>query len=139
MQLLSILADRKKRKIVVLAVLFAILCAVVYLQFFCQEKIQEGALTVVICPECKDKSIKRIKDINDPAEVACNCNLCKGKLGYGWKCEDCNYEYPIKDGFKASTRQMKTMAKFQLVLDHEKCPNCGSTRTHPISVSTFVK
>jgi len=140
MKLLSaILMDKKKRNIFILAILFMILGAVIYLQFFNQEKILEGALCVVICPECKEKTIKLIKDINDPNEAACNCDQCKGKLGYGWKCDDCNYEYAVRDDFKVSTKDMKTMAKFQLVLDHEKCPNCGSTRTHPISVSTFEK
>ena len=132
--------NKKKRNLLILGILFAILGTVIYFQFFNQEKMQEGALCVVMCPECKEKTIKRIKDINDPNEVACNCDLCKGKLGYGWKCEDCSYEYALKDDFKTSSvKGVKTMAKFQLVLEHEKCPNCASTRTHPISVSTFQK
>lgn len=140
MKLLSeLLADRKKRNVVILTILFVILGTVIYFQFFNQEKIQEGALCVVMCPECKDKTIKRIKDINDPHESACNCDSCHGKLGYGWKCEDCGYEYAVRSEFKASVKEMKTMAKFQLALEHEKCPNCASTRAHPISVSTFTK
>ncbi len=51
--------------------------------------------------------------------------------------EERDFEFPVIPVDKPPAEEMakmKTMGKFNYVLQSRKCPNCGSIRTTPISV-----
>ena len=134
---LQLIKNKRVVNLVVLAILTIILGIVVYGKYFSSTPLPEGAFRVVKCSGCGDQSVKQIKDINDSRDPKCICGKCKKPLGYAFKCEDCDFEYPVIPVDKAPTAEilkMKTMGKFNYVLQTRKCPNCGSIRTTPISV-----
>ena len=133
--ILKILRDKKKRDKILVVVLSIVLIITVYVNFFRHTHIPEGADRVVICNECGDKTVKLIKDIADDKEAGCKCGKCGGRYGYGFKCEDCSFEWAlIPPNNPPAVQKLKTMGKFQYALELQKCPNCSSTRTYPISV-----
>jgi predicted RNA-binding Zn-ribbon protein involved in translation (DUF1610 family) len=132
---------KNKRAInpVILAILTIVLGVVVYLQYFSGTPPPEGALRVVKCSGCGNKSVNQIKDINDRNDPRCICAKCRKPLGYAFKCDDCDFEFsviPIDKPPAGEMAKMKTMGKFTYVLQMRKCPNCGSTRTTPVSVES---
>jgi hypothetical protein len=134
MNLIARLKEKKRIKIIVLIVLFLILAVIIYFQLFHYTPPPEGALRMTMCPQCKEIIVKRIIDISDVNEKACLCEKCKVHLGYAYKCEDCQREFPVNPIFKPmSEKAVKTMGKFKYITEQEKCPNCGSTRTRPIN------
>ena len=129
--------NKRVMKIVMLGVLTIVLAVVVYIEFLSRTPPPEGALRIVKCSGCGDQVVKRIKDINDRRDPKCTCGKCGKPLGYAFKCEDCDFEFPVIPVDKppaGEVAKMKTMGKFNYVLQMRKCPNCGSTRTNPISV-----
>ena len=88
-----------------------------------------GALTCVICVECQYRTNMLVHDINDPKYV---CHKCGGKLALAWKCDDCQFEYPLVPRPPSDKKLLKTMAKFNAANDLCRCPNCGSTSTSAI-------
>lgn len=127
---------KKQRNYVLLAVLLTILAILVYIQFFLYADPPEGALRVVRCPQCREQFVRLIKtDVSDPNDPACKCPKCRVQLGYAYKCDTCDYEYTMMADIPApKSKELKTMGKFQHILDQMKCPNCKSDKTHPISV-----
>ncbi|MFA6292801.1 MAG: hypothetical protein WC637_13520 [Victivallales bacterium] len=128
---------KRVMKIVLLGVLTVVLIVVVYIQFLSRTPAPEGALRVVKCSVCGDQVVKMIKDINDKSDTRCTCGKCGKPLGYAFKCDDCDFEFPVIPVDKPPAEEMakmKTMGKFTYVLQMRKCPNCGSTRTTPMSV-----
>lgn len=83
---------------------------------------------VVICLVCDFKGVLRIEDI----ETA-RCPRCGGRLGYVWKCAECDYEfiYVPRDIQKKSSRTLKEIQEFRVF--EQRCPNCRSLITSPVS------
>jgi len=134
---------KSKRTImpVILAILTIVFGLILYIDYFSLIPQPEGALRVVKCSGCGDKSVNQIKDINDRRNPKCTCVKCGKPLGYAFKCDDCDFEFPVIPVDKPPAEEMakmKTMGKFAYVLQMRKCPNCGSTRTTPISVENKV-
>lgn len=123
--------NKKKRDIALLIILFGILLGILLIRVLNYQRPEEGSLRVVICGSCKHRMIKQIKDIDEPENV---CPECGKKVAYGWKCDVCGYEYPLILQ-EIPTLQKKTMDKFRAVLEMQRCPNCGSTETHPLSIN----
>lgn len=137
--ILQLIKSKRAINIVVLAVLSVILGAVIYIEYFSRTPPPEGALRVVKCSGCGDKCVNLIKDINDRRDPKCACVKCGKPLGYAFKCDDCDFEFPLIPLDKPSVEEigkMKTMGKFNYVLQTRKCVNCGSIRTTPISVES---
>lgn len=135
--LLQMMKNKNAVKIVILSVLTIVLASIVYVDYFSRTPPPEGALRVVKCSGCGDQGVKMIKDINDRRDPKCICGKCKKPLGYAFKCDNCDFEYPVIPVEKppaGEMAKMKTMAKFTYVLQERKCPNCGSVSTTPISV-----
>ena len=131
--------NRRVINIIALAILTIVLCVVVYIQYFSATPPPEGAFRVVKCPGCGAQYEKMIKDINDSRDANSICSKCKKPLGYAYKCDDCDFEFPVIPAAKPSASEiskMKTMGKLKYVLQARKCPNCGSTSTVPISVKS---
>ena len=129
--------NKRVMKFAMLGVLSIVLIVVVYIQFLSRTPSPEGALRVVKCSACGDQVVKRIKDINDSRDSRTVCAKCSKPMGYAYKCNDCDFEFPVIPVDKppaAEMAKMKTMGKFNYVLQMSKCPNCGSTRTTPMSV-----
>jgi ribosomal protein S27E len=135
METLSLMMkNRGATRLAVLAVLTILLGVVVYIEYFSRTPPPEGAFRVVKCSGCGDQTVKQVKDINDPK---CICGKCGKALGYAFKCDNCDFEFPVIPVDKppaGEMTKMKTMGKFNYVLQIRKCPNCGSTSTTPISV-----
>ncbi len=111
------------------------LASVVYLNFFRVAPEERGALRTLKCPKCRHVEEKVVVDISDPAETQCTCSECGERMGYLFKCEDCQYEFSLIEKEPPKPEPgMKTMAKFHLALEARKCPNCGSTHTGPVPV-----
>ena len=120
-----------------LGILTIVLGVVVYAQYFSRSAPPEGALRVVKCSACGEQNVKLIKDINDKHDPKCSCGKCGKKLGYAFKCDECDFEFPVIPVEKPSAveiSKMKTMSKFTYALQVQKCPNCGSIQTTAISV-----
>jgi hypothetical protein len=116
--------------------LLIVWAVVLYVQFFSYNTPPEGALRMVMCYQCKVKYPEIIKDIADSDDPRCFCKKCGGRLGYAHKCEECQYEYSINPLLSIPPPEgtKKTMGKFEYVLEMQKCPNCGSTKTGPICI-----
>ncbi|MFZ2656875.1 MAG: hypothetical protein WAX69_18220 [Victivallales bacterium] len=137
MRFFEIFTNRTKRNTIAVIVLAIVLAVTVYIQFFCQPALSEGALRVVRCPDCDAQAVHKVKDVGDPNDANNKCHACGRQVGYAFKCEDCDKEFsmvPIGKVPPDGLDKMKTMGKFQYALQEQKCPNCGSVRTHPISV-----
>ena len=135
--LLQLIKNKRVVNLVILAILTIVLGVVVYVEYFSRTPPPEGAFRVVKCSGCGDQSVKQIKDISDRSDPKSICGKCKKPLGYAFKCGDCDFEYPVIPVDKPPVEEilkMKTMGKFNYVLQTRKCPNCGSIRTTPISV-----
>jgi ribosomal protein S27E len=129
-----LLKNKRTVKLVILAILTLVLGVVVYIEYFSHTPPPEGAFRIVKCTGCGDQTVKQVKDINDPG---CICGKCGKPLGYAFKCDVCDFEFPVIPVDKppaGEMAKMKTMGKFNYVLKIRKCPNCGSTSTTPISV-----
>ncbi len=135
--LLQLMKNKRVLKIVMLGVLTIVLIVVVYIQFLSRTPPPEGALRVVKCSVCGDQVVKMIKDINDRSDSRTVCGKCGKQIGYAYKCTDCDFEFSVIPVDKPPTGEMakmKTMGKFNYVLQTSKCTNCGSTSTTPMSV-----
>ena len=133
----GIIRHRRVIKFSILGALIIVLGVVVYVQYFSRTPPPEGALRIVKCAACGDRSVKLIKDINDRHDPKCVCGKCGKPVGYAFKCDNCDFEFPVipeDKPFPEATSKMKTMGKFKHVLQLRKCLNCGSTQTHPMSV-----
>ncbi len=133
-----LIKNKRFISLAVLGILITVLGIVVYVQYFSRPAPPGGALRVVKCADCGDKSVKLImKDINDKQDPKCTCGKCGKKLGYAFKCDECDFEFPVIPVEKPSSveiSKMKTMGKFTYALQVQKCPNCGSIQTTAISV-----
>ncbi|MFA6568865.1 MAG: hypothetical protein WCS96_11685 [Victivallales bacterium] len=137
--ILALVKNRRVISLAILAILAIVLGVVVYIQYFSRTPPPEGALRVVKCSSCGDQGVKLIKDINDRHDPRCTCGKCGKLLGYAFKCDECDFEFPVFPINKAPSggmSKMKTMDTFNYVLQMRKCPNCGSTETTPISVES---
>lgn len=123
--------NKKRRDITLLVILLGILLVILLVRILNYQSPEEGSLRVVICGSCKHQMIKQIKDIDDPEHI---CPECGGEIAYAWKCDACGYEYPLILP-PIPTSQKKTMDKFKAVVEMQRCPNCGSTETHPLSIN----
>ncbi len=138
-KIFEFISNRNLRNRIILSLLVVIFCVVCYIQFFSGKAPEEGELRAVKCSECGHQAVKKIKDINDTHDPLTHCEKCGKSVGYAYKCENCDFEFslipapipPPKD-----IKKMKTMAKFEYALEGMKCPNCGSTQTHPILVES---
>ncbi len=137
MNLGLIFSNWRNIKYLITAILAIVLVVTVYIQFLSVPRAEAGALRLLQCPECEHKAVKRVKDINDTNEPATHCEKCNKQVGYAYKCEDCDREFsvvPVDRPSPEDLAKLKTMAKFQYSLQMYKCPNCGSIRTHPMSL-----
>ena len=134
---LRLIKNRNVINIAILGILAIIMVVVVYIVYFSHSPPPEGALRVVKCTGCGEKSVNLIKDINDSHDPKCICGKCGKPLGYAFKCEVCDFEYPVIPLDKqvaVEISKMKTMGKFKYVLQTRKCTNCSATSTNPMSV-----
>lgn len=127
-----IAARNKAVKIGVLIMLFIVLVFVVIYQLLPEKKVPDGALRVVMClnPHCRYKTVRRIVNIQDPKY---RCEKCNGRIGYAWKCGECDFEFAYDPG-KIKPKGKKTMDMFRAVVEARACPNCNSNDTFPIPV-----
>jgi ribosomal protein S27E len=135
--LLQLIKNKRKVNLVILAVLTLVLVVLVCAQYFSSTPQPEGAFRVVKCSGCGDQGVKQIIDVDDRSDPKCTCGKCGKALGYAFKCDNCDFEFPLIPIDRPSASEMskmKTMGKFKYVLQTRKCPNCGSTSTTPISV-----
>ncbi|HPN84316.1 MAG TPA: hypothetical protein PK821_03170 [Victivallales bacterium] len=118
--------NKKKIEWTLALILTFILIVIIYLQFFKQDAITEGAERAVYCTACKSIGEKVILDIDDDKDQRNYCKLCGGRLRYACKCEACQYEFPLSPLVAPKDEEIKnTMDKFRYLRDREKCPNCG--------------
>ena len=129
--------DRKIRNISILTLISVILgCILVYRIVSAPEPVDPGANRVVICRDCGNVEVMRVNDINDPE---LKCSKCGGRVAIAWKCNKCKYQYYIAEQ-KFNTKNMKTMQRFQKVVESRRCPNCGETRdTRPMTIKDMEK
>ena len=133
----GLIKNKRVISIAVLGILIIVLGIVVYIQYFSRTAPPEGSLRVVKCSSCGEQGVKLIKDINDKHDPKCSCGKCGKKLGYAFKCDECDFEFAIIPDDKPlpdAISKMKTMGKFKYILQQRKCPNCGSIQTTAISV-----
>ncbi len=131
----EILKNRITRNYTILSLLVIMLFAILYFNFLRDSSDPEkGALRAVRCPVCHEQAVKQVVDINDKSEAACSCAKCGAQLCYSYKCSDCQYEFALVPQKIYKLTGLKTMEKFHVVLETQKCPNCGSIRTEPMSI-----
>jgi DNA-directed RNA polymerase subunit RPC12/RpoP len=131
-KLLTFFMDSKKRNKIILALLLFILFIVLIdrATLLSQEKkkTSPGTLRAMMCVRCLNKEVRRVKELKK-----CRCSKCGGQLGFAYKCDVCDKEFPvILKPIKGKTKH----SEIQFMLTVQKqCPNCNSQKTHPLSVS----
>jgi rubredoxin len=124
--------NRQRRNVVLLVVLSAILAVVATVRLMDKSTVPDGALNRVVCSQCGFQTDMMVVDIDDPKYV---CPKCQGKLVNLWKCEDCQFEYPQPPRIPPKDIPEKTMAKFRLIMEMHRCPNCGSLSTAQVGAA----
>jgi predicted RNA-binding Zn-ribbon protein involved in translation (DUF1610 family) len=128
--------DKPKRDKTLLIVFCVILLlTITYRLLKSEPKPPEGTLKAVYCLNCGNKDVIRVKDINNPKY---KCKKCGGRLAITWKCRDCGFEFPFKQG-KVNKEGLSRSELFMKLDQLRKCPKCGSLRTHALSPKTFKK
>lgn len=92
-------------------------------------------MRVVICRRC---SFCEIRDIVPDRIHRYRCSRCDGKLGFAWKCADCDYEFPLVQRYIAPGSMSK---KDELArrMDEWRCPNCRRAECYQMGVIEFGK
>ena len=126
----------KKRQLrilvmIVVIVLLGLISAAVNLTSGEKRK-DPGVPRWVTCQKCHWKGVTNILDINADESPQNKCKKCGGRLTYLWICDSCDQEFPGKLKAKPVVVGKKhTMDLFRALTELNKCPNCGSTNTHP--------
>ncbi|MBN1865243.1 MAG: hypothetical protein JW808_10115 [Victivallales bacterium] len=123
---------RLRNKAVLGVVLFVLAILLIYSLLTREPPPPEGAIRVVICEDCGETYATRIKDIDDPGDKRNKCRVCGGKLALAWKCRECKFEFP-ENKIASDGKLDNTMKKYQAVVNANRCPNCGSLATAPMS------
>jgi len=120
--------NKNIRNVIILIILSVILVSIVAFQLTnVKEKAPEGAERVIMCTKCSNVETRRIKTIKDQG-----CSKCKGRMGYAYKCKECEFEFPVYIQYRYGKLSKKDILKNQL--QEHACPNCSSSATKTISV-----
>jgi DNA-directed RNA polymerase subunit RPC12/RpoP len=119
----GIFADRKRRNIIILSILI-IIFLIILLNLTGKEKDFKRS-RFILCPECHYTGVVEVERIED-----IRCPQCNSKVGYDWKCIDCEFEFPlIRREIPPGKMSKKELIKYRI--RESKCPKCGSLRTFP--------
>lgn len=122
----EVFANRKRRNIIILSVLIIVFILIIA-NLVNREKDFKRSRHI-ICPECHFTGVvnfERIKDIR--------CPKCNSKVGYDWKCIDCEFEFPlVRREIPQGKMTKKQLAEYRK--RESRCPKCGSMRTFPKKV-----
>ncbi len=117
--------ERNKLTIERISLLLLLLAMAVLLpRLFKDPDIEEK---MVVCFACRNTDLMRI---NARKIEEFKCSVCGGRIGIGWKCRDCHYEFPII--IKPPPPEIKKDEYPGYYLNFCKCPNCGSVNTDPM-------
>ncbi len=125
--------NKNKRKTVILVGTAIILVLVFLIRLAaCKEDPlpPEGSIRVLICPNCNEKQLVRVKDMQKETHL---CSKCETKLSKCLKCGDCGFEFPYSDTEIAVSGKGSKAQKFTRLNEMRKCPQCGSINTHMLS------
>ena len=125
--------DKKKCKTLILvgSAVFLVLVFLIRLVACSAEPLPpEGSSRVLICPNCNERQIVRVKDMHKETHL---CRKCEAKLSKCLKCGDCGFEFPYSDAEIAISGKGNKAQKFTRLNEMRKCPQCGSINTHIIS------
>jgi ribosomal protein S27AE len=128
------------RNLLILGVVIVILLGILSYRVTSEPpKPPEGAKVVVICKSCKKRMIKRIVNIDNDSDKRNYCDKCGGRLAILWKCNECQFEFP-EPKLEVKQRKFKSKAeRYDVVMKSQRCPNCGSILSHPVTLSEFKK
>ena len=134
MDVMTVLKNKKQRNIIILSILTVLLTSILLYQLTHKElPPPPGAKRVVICTKCTKVDLQRVSDIKKA-----KCKFCGAPVVFAWKCEKCKYEFGL-DEKKLATGKKTTMERFQEVVNVERCPNCSSTDTRPMTIQDYDK
>lgn len=87
-----------------------------------------------ICFQCRHFELRKI---NVSKIEKYKCSKCGSKIGLGWKCRDCDYEFAIIFSEPPSNIAKNDYPEYYLNLC--RCPNCGSINTDPMLINKIKK
>lgn len=122
--------NRDSRHRMILVFLVFILIVVVVVQIPGPQTVPH--LRVLICHSCGQAEIRLFVDINDV-----RCTKCPGKMGYGFKCLECDYEFPFSPREILNPDQYSKKELREMKISEKVCPNCGSYETFAIPGPLF--
>jgi len=95
----------------------------------------ETELRAVMCRECAFSELREV----DVARIhRVRCAKCKGRVGFVWKCADCDYEYPLVPTpiVPGSMSKKEELARR---MREWRCPNCRSYECYQMGNTEFGK
>lgn len=122
----KIFANKKRRNIIILSVLIIVFIFILA-NLVSREKDFKRSRHI-ICPKCHFSGIIKVERIED-----IRCPKCNSKVGYDWKCIDCEFEFPlIRREIPPGKMTKKELSEYRR--RESRCPKCGSLRTFPKKV-----
>jgi translation initiation factor 2 beta subunit (eIF-2beta)/eIF-5 len=84
----------------------------------------------VICKSCR----LREERVFDPEKIAdIKCTKCGGAVGFAWKCNGCDFEFPMVLKKIAPGSMTREQIRRQRLLEW-RCPNCGGEDCGPLVI-----
>jgi len=133
-------SKKRLKNIVILGSITVILLGILFYRTATQPpKPPEGAKRVVICRSCKTPEIKRIVNIDDDSDKRNYCEKCGGRLAILVKCNECQFEFPEPKIDKKPKKFKNKAEMYKVIMEAQRCPNCGSILSHPVTIEEFKK
>ena len=122
-------ASARKYALVAIALILVVIFCISYAKKTLHAEHPLPAYVALKCAKCGHAEDRRVYSIDDRG---LECSLCKGRLGYRLKCNDCDFEFPFfplsydtVDCIKGQKRREAIV----MLLNQRMCPNCGGPRT----------
>lgn len=115
-----VLKNKTKRNRAILAILIVAL-VFLYGGLLFNRAVQRGAKRYLFCEKCRERLVRRIKNIDEE-----RCDKCGGPLKFVFKCSDCAFEFPFLHPELPPDADEKELVHLHQI--RYVCPNCGSNK-----------
>lgn len=89
----------------------------------------------VMCGQCGHAEVR---ELIESRIGRCRCRKCGGRVGFVWKCAECDFEFPlVLDVIKPG--RMTREEKLKHRLNEWRCPNCRSADCFQMGMEEFAR